>query len=51
MRVRDWLWVYLGTGCWFTRWAILLFYGAFSGVLVLVFVLFALLALTMAVSR
>lgn len=34
MRFRDWVWVYLGTGDSFTRWAVLLFYGAVGGVLV-----------------
>ena len=51
MKFRDWVWVYLGTGNSFTRWAMMLFYGAVGGVLVIVFGLFAALALTMAVFR
>jgi hypothetical protein len=51
MRLRDWVWVYLGTGDSFTRWAILLFYGAVGGVLVVGVGLVAVLALAMAVHR
>lgn len=51
MRFRDWVWVYLGTGDSFTRWAMLLFYGAVGGVLVVGVGLVAVLALAMAVHR
>ena len=51
MRFRDWVWVYLGTGDSFTRWPILLFYGAVGGVLVVGVGLVAVLALAMAVHR
>lgn len=51
MRVRDWMWVYLGTGETFTRWAVLLFYGAVWGVGVIAASLVAVLALAMAAHR
>jgi hypothetical protein len=51
MRFRDWVWVYLGTGDLFTRWAMLLFYGAVGGVLVVGLGLVAMLALVMAVHQ
>ena len=51
MRFRDWVWVYLGMGESFTRWAVLLFYGAVWGAGVVVVGLVAVLALAMAVHR
>jgi len=51
MRFRDWVWVYLGTGDSFTRWAVLLFYGAVGGVMVVAVGLAAALALAMAICR
>jgi hypothetical protein len=50
MRFRDWVWVYLGTGDSFTRWAVLLFYGAVGGVLVMGIGLVAVLALAIAIQ-
>lgn len=39
MKLQDWIWVHLGMGEAFTRWAILLLYGAFCalGLAVVVF--------------
>jgi hypothetical protein len=51
MRFLNWVWVYLGTGDSFTRWAMLLFYGAVCGVLMVGVGLVAVLALAMAVHR
>lgn len=51
MRFRDWVWVYLGIGDSFMRWAVLLFYGAVGGVLVVGLGLVAVLALVMAIYR
>lgn len=51
MRFRDWVWVYLGTGDSFTRWVVLLFYGAVGGMLLLGLGLVAVLALVMAIYR
>jgi len=51
MRLRDWVWVYLGTGETFTRWAVLLFYGAVGGVVLVGVGLAVVLALAMAVYR
>jgi hypothetical protein len=48
MRFRHWVWVYLGAGGFFTRWAVLLFYGVLWGVGVVVAGLVAVLALAMA---
>jgi hypothetical protein len=50
MRFRDWVWVYLGTGDSFTRWAVLLFCGAVGGVLMVGVGLVAVLALAMAIQ-
>jgi hypothetical protein len=50
MRFRDWVWVYLGTGDSFTRWAVLLFYGAVGGVLVIGIGLVAIIAVMMAIA-
>ena len=38
-----WILVYLGTGAWFTRWAVLAFYG--GGIFVVVLMLLTALAL------
>lgn len=51
MRFRDWVWQYLATGEGFTRWAVLLFYGAVWGVGVVAAGLVAVLALAMAAHR
>lgn len=51
MRFRDWVWVYLGMGESFTRWAMLLLYGAVCGAGVIVVGLVAVLALAMAIHR
>lgn len=45
------MWVYLGTGESFTRWAVLLFYGAVWGVGVIAFGLVAMLVFAMAAHR
>jgi len=50
VRIRDWVWVYLATGDSFTRWALLLFYGAVSGAIVVALGLVAVLAFVMADS-
>jgi hypothetical protein len=50
MRFRDWVWVYLGTGDSFTRWAVLLFYGAVGGVLVVGVGLVAVLSVVMLID-
>jgi hypothetical protein len=51
MKFQNWLWVYLGMGEAFTRWAVLLFYGAFCTIGFVVIALVSMLALAMAVHR
>lgn len=47
MNFRNWIWVYLAAGESFTRWAVLLFYGAVWALGVIVIGLVGLLALAM----
>ncbi len=49
MKFQDWIWVYLGMGETFTRWAGLLFYGAVCAVGLVIVGGLALLALVMAI--
>ncbi len=49
MKFQDWIWVYLGMGETFTRWAVLLFYGAFCAIGFVVVALVLVLALAMAI--
>lgn len=49
MKLQNWIWVYLGMGETFTRWAVLLSYGAFCAIGFVVVALVSVLALAMAV--
>jgi len=51
MKFQDWIWVYLGMGETFTRWAVLLFYGAFCALGLVVVALVSVLAVAMAIHR
>jgi len=51
MKLQDWIWVYLGLGETFTRWAVLLFYGAFWALGLVVVALVSVLAVAMAFHR
>jgi hypothetical protein len=51
MKFQDWIWVYLSMGEAFTRWAILLFYGAFCALGFVVVALASVLAVAMALHR
>jgi hypothetical protein len=51
MKFQDWIWVYLGMGETFTRWAALLFYGAVCAVLAVVVAFAAVLGLAMGIHR
>ncbi len=50
MKFQDWIWVYLGTNEAFTRWAVLLFYGAVFAVLIVLACLAVVLFAAMAVA-
>lgn len=51
MKLHNWILVYLGMGETFTRWAALLFYGAFCAIGLVVVALVSVLAVAMAVHR
>ena len=51
MKFQDWIWVYLGMGETFTRWAALLLYGAFWALGLVVVALVSVLAVAMAIYR
>jgi len=51
MKFQDWIWVYLGMGETFTRWAVLLFYGAVWAVGLVGVALVSVLAVAMAIHR
>lgn len=51
MRFQDWIWVYLGMGETFTRWAALLFYGVFCALGLVVVALVSVLAVAMVIHR
>lgn len=48
MSFRNWIWVYLAAGETFTRWVVLLFYGAFFAVAIVILGLVIVLATVMA---
>lgn len=49
MKFQDWIWLYLGTGEPFTRWIVLLFYGAVLAAAIVIIGLVVVLAAAMAV--
>lgn len=48
MSFRNWIWVYMAAGESFTRWAVLMFYGAFFAVVIVILALVIVLATVMA---
>lgn len=51
MKTDHWIWIYLGMGGGFTRWAFLLFYGLFQGLAFGVGLLFVVLIAAMIAYR
>ena len=51
MKFQDWIWVYLGMGETFTRWAALLFYGVFCAIGLVGVALVSVLVVAMAIHR
>ncbi|WP_155121366.1 hypothetical protein [Bryobacter aggregatus] len=47
MRLQNWIWLYLGMGGSFTRWAALLFYGALWAAVLVVAGFLCVLAMAM----